>query len=300
MKWVEHAASWAGPQIRPPHRLRRRQIPAPVRRRRRQTPQACPTPPPSPASPSTPKASASPPRTITAPPSGFTASTSETPRLLEWKGSHTGIAMHPNGDALVTLDAGKRPARLDAARRQAHAHVRLSRPKTESFGLHPLRPLARHRRRRRHRIMALLRRRPDGQAADGTRRPRRRLRQAHRLPPRARGGCRRLRQRPPAVIADVAKEKNPSHLRPRRRGAVTALGLEFFRLPPGAGHRPGLLRHRGFFQILTRPPRHAALLRPSSRSTSIRHRGTSIRHCERSEATQTPSPRPISKQDVLF
>jgi WD40 repeat protein len=32
----------------------------------------------------------------------FTASTSETPRLLEWKGSHLGVAIHPNGEALVT------------------------------------------------------------------------------------------------------------------------------------------------------------------------------------------------------
>jgi WD40 repeat protein len=32
----------------------------------------------------------------------FTASNSETPALLEWKGSHTGIALHPDGDALVT------------------------------------------------------------------------------------------------------------------------------------------------------------------------------------------------------
>ena len=32
----------------------------------------------------------------------FTASTSETPTSLEWKGSHTGIALHPNGEALVT------------------------------------------------------------------------------------------------------------------------------------------------------------------------------------------------------
>jgi WD40 repeat protein len=32
----------------------------------------------------------------------FTASTSETPRRLEWKGSHTGIALHPEGEALVT------------------------------------------------------------------------------------------------------------------------------------------------------------------------------------------------------
>ena len=32
----------------------------------------------------------------------FTASNSDTPRSLEWKGSHTGITIHPNGDALVT------------------------------------------------------------------------------------------------------------------------------------------------------------------------------------------------------
>jgi WD40 repeat protein len=31
----------------------------------------------------------------------FTASSSD-PRLLEWKGSHTGIALHPGGEALVT------------------------------------------------------------------------------------------------------------------------------------------------------------------------------------------------------
>jgi WD40 repeat protein len=32
----------------------------------------------------------------------FTASKSDTPRLLEWKGSHTGVAMHPAADAVVT------------------------------------------------------------------------------------------------------------------------------------------------------------------------------------------------------
>jgi len=32
----------------------------------------------------------------------FTASTSDTPKSLEWKGSHLGVAIHPNGDALVT------------------------------------------------------------------------------------------------------------------------------------------------------------------------------------------------------
>jgi WD40 repeat protein len=32
----------------------------------------------------------------------FTASKSDNPRLLEWKGSHTGVAMHPAADAVVT------------------------------------------------------------------------------------------------------------------------------------------------------------------------------------------------------
>ena len=32
----------------------------------------------------------------------FTASKSDNPRRLEWKGSHTAVAMHPDGDAVVT------------------------------------------------------------------------------------------------------------------------------------------------------------------------------------------------------
>jgi WD40 repeat protein len=32
----------------------------------------------------------------------FTNATSPTPRVLEWKGSHTGIALHPAGEAVVT------------------------------------------------------------------------------------------------------------------------------------------------------------------------------------------------------
>jgi len=32
----------------------------------------------------------------------FVASKSDNPRLLEWKGSHTGIALHPAGEAVVT------------------------------------------------------------------------------------------------------------------------------------------------------------------------------------------------------
>ena len=32
----------------------------------------------------------------------FVNAKADTPRVLEWKGSHTGIAMHPGGDAVVT------------------------------------------------------------------------------------------------------------------------------------------------------------------------------------------------------
>jgi WD40 repeat protein len=32
----------------------------------------------------------------------FTSSSSETPRVLEWKGSHTGVALHPAAEAVVT------------------------------------------------------------------------------------------------------------------------------------------------------------------------------------------------------
>ena len=32
----------------------------------------------------------------------FTASSAQAPRLLEWKGSHLGVAIHPKGEALVT------------------------------------------------------------------------------------------------------------------------------------------------------------------------------------------------------
>lgn len=32
----------------------------------------------------------------------FTGSNAQTPRLLEWKGSHIGVALHPGGEALVT------------------------------------------------------------------------------------------------------------------------------------------------------------------------------------------------------
>jgi WD40 repeat protein len=63
----------------------------------------------------------------------FTASSSETPRLLEWKGSHTGINLHPNGDALVT---SMQENALHGWTLPEGKHMRMSGypAKTESFG----------------------------------------------------------------------------------------------------------------------------------------------------------------------
>jgi WD40 repeat protein len=63
----------------------------------------------------------------------FTASTSETPRLLEWKGSHIGVALHPNGDALVTA---MQENALHGWTLPEGKHMRMSGypAKTESFG----------------------------------------------------------------------------------------------------------------------------------------------------------------------
>jgi WD40 repeat protein len=63
----------------------------------------------------------------------FTASTSPTPRLLEWKGSHTGIALHPAGEALVT---SMQENALHGWTLPEGKHMRMSGypAKTESFG----------------------------------------------------------------------------------------------------------------------------------------------------------------------
>jgi WD40 repeat protein len=63
----------------------------------------------------------------------FTASNSETPRLLEWKGSHTGVAIHPAGDALVT---SMQENALHGWTLPEGKHMRMSGypAKTESFG----------------------------------------------------------------------------------------------------------------------------------------------------------------------
>jgi WD40 repeat protein len=63
----------------------------------------------------------------------FTASTSATPRLLEWKGSHIGVALHPNGEALVTA---MQENSLHGWTLPEGKHMRMSGypAKTESFG----------------------------------------------------------------------------------------------------------------------------------------------------------------------
>jgi WD40 repeat protein len=63
----------------------------------------------------------------------FTASTSATPRLLEWKGSHIGVALHPDGEALVTA---MQENALHGWTLPEGKHMRMSGypAKTESFG----------------------------------------------------------------------------------------------------------------------------------------------------------------------
>jgi WD40 repeat protein len=63
----------------------------------------------------------------------FTTSTSPTPRLLEWKGSHIGVALHPDGEALVTA---MQENALHGWTLPEGKHMRMSGypAKTESFG----------------------------------------------------------------------------------------------------------------------------------------------------------------------
>jgi WD40 repeat protein len=63
----------------------------------------------------------------------FTASTSATPRKLEWKGSHTGVAIHPQGEALVT---SMQENALHGWTLPEGKHMRMAGypAKTESFG----------------------------------------------------------------------------------------------------------------------------------------------------------------------
>ncbi|HUW80097.1 MAG TPA: WD40 repeat domain-containing protein [Acidocella sp.] len=63
----------------------------------------------------------------------FTASTGGAPRKLEWKGSHLGVAIHPNGEALVT---GMQENALHGWTLPEGKHMRMAGypAKPESFG----------------------------------------------------------------------------------------------------------------------------------------------------------------------
>ncbi len=63
----------------------------------------------------------------------FTASSSDTPKRLEWKGSHLGVAIHPAGEALVT---GMQENALHGWTLPEAKHMRMSGypAKPESFG----------------------------------------------------------------------------------------------------------------------------------------------------------------------
>ena len=112
----------------------------------------------------------------------FTASTTPTPKLLTWKGSHTGVAIHPQGEALVT---SMQENALHGWTLPDAKHMRMAGypAKTESFGF-----------TKSGRWLAtggadvivlwpFFRGRPDGQGAHRIRRRGWQLRQAHRLPP---------------------------------------------------------------------------------------------------------------------
>ena len=120
----------------------------------------------------------------------FTNATSPTPRFLEWKGSHTGVALHPAGEALVTA---MQENALHGWRLPAGDHMRMSGypSKTESDRLHQERPLAREFRSRLDRVVAILRWWANRQAAGRTCPDRGSHRHAYRLPSADRnGGCR--------------------------------------------------------------------------------------------------------------
>jgi WD40 repeat protein len=63
----------------------------------------------------------------------FTASSAAGPKLLEWKGSHIGVALHPNGEALVTA---MQENALHGWTLPEAKHMRMTGypAKTESFG----------------------------------------------------------------------------------------------------------------------------------------------------------------------
>ena len=102
----------------------------------------------------------------------FVAAKTDTPRKLEWKGSHTGIIIHPEGEAVVTA---MQENALHGWKLPDGAHMRMSGypAKTDQPVVHPQRQMDGQQRRRRDGAVAVFRRRSDGQGATGTRRRRR-------------------------------------------------------------------------------------------------------------------------------
>ena len=89
----------------------------------------------------------------------------DNPRQLEWKGSHTAIAIHPDGDAVVTA---MQENALHGWRLSDNQHMRMSGypAKTEFAVVHPQRQVAREQRGGRDGALAVLRWRSDGKGAD--------------------------------------------------------------------------------------------------------------------------------------
>ena len=114
----------------------------------------------------------------------FVAAKTDTPRVLEWKGSHTGLAIHPDGDAVVTA---MQENALHGWRLSDGQHMRMSGYPVEERRpeLHPQRQVAGEQWRGFDGAVAVLRRRADGQGAAGAGRRRRHPVHPGRLPPAA-------------------------------------------------------------------------------------------------------------------
>ena len=95
----------------------------------------------------------------------FVAAKVDTPRKLEWKGSHTGIIIHPEGEAVVTAMQENALHGWKLSGRRAHAHERLSRQDDQPV-VYPQRQMDGQQWRRCDGAVAVFRWRPDGQGAD--------------------------------------------------------------------------------------------------------------------------------------
>ena len=150
----------------------------------------------------------------------FVAAKTDSPRKLEWKGSHIGIAIHPDGDAVVTA---MQENALHGWRLSDGQHMRMSGYPSKTLALSFTRNgkwLATQRRRR-DGAVAVLRRRADGQGADRTGRRRRRAVPAGRLPPE--GGHRRGGFADGLVVMADIESSRVLPVAPPEHGPVSAL-----------------------------------------------------------------------------